>query len=401
MSFKIVAIADLHYGCVSHPGRQGKFSHVFALRTVHRLNETIKPGAVLLMGDLIDDPAADDATARLTELKAIFDLLQCPTIAIPGNHDPVPDHFYDVFERPESIVDIGPVRFSSFLDPEEPEWNACRMQPELDRMASIRDDGFSGPVVALQHATAVPPGTTDCCFNYVNMDEVMAGMQAGQVTLTVGGHYHPGTALVREQDSAYLGVPAMCEAPFKFTEIDLPLDRDVEKIKITTHQLQVPAELGLYDLHSHTQFAYCSENVDTTLSPEFAGIIGLAGLAFTEHSGQLNFDQKAYWSGEFCKQGLATTRGAQYRAADYWTSALQAQKKSPVNLLVGFEVDSDFSGAQVLRAPARRATAWLATRSARTGDSRDPIVRAGNQNHPNQSFAPRGGQRQRSALPQP
>jgi len=51
--------------------------------------------------------------------------------------------------------------------------------------------------------------------------------------------------------------------------------------------------------------------------------------------------------------------------------------------------------------PARRATACLATRSTRTGDSLDPIFRKENENHPNQHFAPRGGQRQRSALLQP
>lgn len=354
MAFKMAVIADLHDGPPGHLSRVRQFAHVFALRTVHRLIETIRPDAVLVLGDLIDDPDADDALARLTRLKEIFDLLPFPTIALPGNHDPAPEIFYRVFDRPEETVEIGPVRFATFLDPQAPGFNARRLEPELERMRSIRHGGFCGPVVALQHVTAVPPGSTGCCFNYLNMDEVMAGMQSGGVTLSVGGHYHPGTPLVRREGSAYLGVPAMCEAPLCFTEIDLPLDGSIDGIEIQTHHLQVPPELGLFDLHSHTQFAYCSENMHTTVTPQLAVVLGLAGLAFTEHSGQLYFDSPTYCHGGYGAGGLATTQGVQDRTGEYWSAVRRAQADAPCGLLAGFEVDSDFDGSPLLRDSDRR-----------------------------------------------
>lgn len=340
---QIAVISDIHAAerC-THPRRRGEFGDILLLRTVHRLNRFIRPDVVLVLGDLIDDPQAADASERLQALKAILDRLQCPKIVIPGNHDPHPDRFYEIMERPADTVDIGGVRFLPFVDAEEPGYNARRSESDLARLRAARS-GHIGPVVALQHVPVLPPGQTNCPYTYTNIGDVLEAGRTGGVDLWVGGHAHAGTALIHTADgSSYLGVKALCEEPYTFTLLTL----DEAGVRMSPQALMMPRNLQLVDYHSHTEFAYCSENMHTTISPQLAELFGLAGMAFTEHSGQLYFERKAYSSGDFCQTGIAGATQAADRTKDYW---LAASKVTGPTVVAGLEVDSDFQGRPVLQ----------------------------------------------------
>ena len=133
----------------------------FLQRAVYRINRFIQPDAVVVLGDLIDKPTdASDARERLQRMKDILQDLEAPYIAIPGNHDPEPELFFQIFDVPEPVVDIGPVRFVPFIDPFTDDFNAVRAEADIARLTTARN-GHSGPIVALQHVPVVPPGKTN------------------------------------------------------------------------------------------------------------------------------------------------------------------------------------------------------------------------------------------------
>lgn len=119
MKTKIAVISDLHYSrdpTPGHPQCKGEYADSFLLRLVHRINRWIKPDITVVLGDLVDESKAADTFMLLEKLRAILDLLESPVIVISGNHDPVPDKFYEVFRRPEAFVEAGGSRFVAFPD---------------------------------------------------------------------------------------------------------------------------------------------------------------------------------------------------------------------------------------------------------------------------------------------
>ena len=274
-------------------------------------------------------------------LAAIVDEIESPTIVIPGNHDGDADRFYEDFPRPALTLDVAGVRFVSFVDPEEPGWNARRTRRDLDRLREARR-GHDGPLVCVQHVPLLPPGRSDCEFNLTNAEEVIEVCRAAGVTLTIAGHYHPGTPLVREGDMAFVAAPGLCERPFPFCIIDLEEGR----ASLERHELALPAGLGLFDFHTHTEFAYCSADMEMSRAVSLAREFGLAGMAFTEHSGQLLFDGETYWSGAFLPDGIDHPKGVRDRTDDYLARAGDFAEHRTA---CGLEADCDFKGRPVIR----------------------------------------------------
>lgn len=340
---KIAAIADTHYakGDLASCGkRRTAIADILLLRAVHRLNRFIRPDVTLLLGDLIDRPAGERAPDELARLREIADLLKSPVIAIPGNHDGDIDQFHGVFPRPEPVTDIAGVRFVVFLDPEEPHYNARRTERDLKLMASVRS-GHDGPLVALQHVPFFAPGVSPSPYSLLNADRAWAEFEANHYTLAISGHYHAGDDLVARDAGRAVICPALCESPFAFMEITI----DGDRVSTRRHELAMPAELGLVDYHVHTPFAYCQENMDMALSIALAKEFGLAGLAFSEHSGQLYFDSRTFWSAGFMREGIRMGTGVDNRMPAYLA---QAREHCPPALL-GLEIDCDYAGNPVVR----------------------------------------------------
>jgi histidinol phosphatase-like PHP family hydrolase/predicted phosphodiesterase len=342
MPFTIAVIADIHAGVtnpVSCPHRRSDLAEVLLLRAVHRINRFIQPNVTVILGDLIDDGGSVQAPAVRRRLRESIDLLQAPVIVIPGNHDGDVDSFYREIPRPAAMVDVDGVRFLPFIDPEEPGYHARRTAEDLARMRAARA-GFDGPIVSLQHVPLLPTGQGLSPYRYTNVDAVLHAMQTAGIMLAISGHFHEGDALVQHHAGAYVVAPALCESPFAFLQITV----NGEEVTVTRHTLRLPGLSEVIDCHTHTPFAYCQENMDFGMSVRLAEAFGLAGLAFTEHSGQLYFDAPTYWRGGYSSHDIAAharnTRMPAYLAA--------ARDVCPPAHL-GLEIDCDAAGKPVVR----------------------------------------------------
>ena len=345
---RIVAVSDLHLTPTRITAdRRGEVADLLLERVVHRLNRWVKPDVVVILGDLVDAGESAEAPALWQRLREVSDRLECPSLVLPGNHDRDPKVFYRYFPDPGPVVEVGAVRFLVFLDPEAPGWNAQRTPADLARMAAAR--GHAGPVVMLQHCSLLPEGTSDCPYHYTNAAQILAGMREHGIALAISGHYHPGVDLVQGEAGSFVVAPALCEPPFAFLEVEL----DGDRVSVRRHTLRLP-ECGLVDSHVHTPFAYCAEDLDCARAVSLAQEMGLAGLVFAEHSGQLYFDRETYRRGGFLASGIRTRRGRQERMADYLAAAGRHQPAR-----VGLEVDCDHQGRPVLRASDRGQVAAL------------------------------------------
>lgn len=351
----IAVITDIHHAAAPTAERpHADMGLALLRRAVHRLHRLIKPDAVAILGDVLHEPAETETDALLTEVKAALEPLACPVIVLPGNHDPDPERFYRVLPRPPEWLDVGPVRLVPFIDPPEPEYNARRRPEDLDRMLRARQ-GHAGPLVMLQHVPVLPPGRTECPYTYTNLADVLDRVRRAGVTACVGGHFHRGTPPVVDGGCTYVCAHATRRDPYPITLLRI----DGDHVDVTASPLASPRELGLVDCHSHTQFSYCGINVTMTNTPRMAAMMGLAGLAFTEHTGQLYFDRDTFWKGAFCPDGIDGAKEQDSRMAAYWAAAEEAREAVraaglPLELRVGLEADADFLGRAVVRPEDRR-----------------------------------------------
>ncbi|HIJ64592.1 MAG TPA: hypothetical protein HPP77_01470 [Candidatus Hydrogenedentes bacterium] len=222
-TFTMAVLSDMHFAerdDLEHPERAVARGLELLARAAQHVNQTIAPDVTLILGDLLDEPNRPAALGYLKQMHDVVSRLESDVIAIPGNHDPEPELFYSVFTRPEEYVDVKGVRCLSFIDPEQPEYNARRMPPDLERMAQART-GFDGPIVSIQHVPLFPPGAAECPFNYVNAPEVIGLMHEYDIGFAVSGHYHPGLDLIQRDGLSFIVNPALCEYPFAFLEVML------------------------------------------------------------------------------------------------------------------------------------------------------------------------------------
>jgi histidinol phosphatase-like PHP family hydrolase/predicted phosphodiesterase len=343
MTLTIAVLADVHYG--DPPPitvRRGDIGAVLLRRAIERFNRVIKPDLVLVLGDLLQEPEAPRAQADLMELRVILDRLKCPWLVIPGNHDPDPQRFYQIMPPPAETFDLAPcVRVLTFVDPEEPGYNARRLPIDLQRLRGARRDGFDGLVIAAQHVPVCPPHAR-LRYSYTNIDQLLEAAKAGGVDFCIAGHCHQQTAS-SEGRCQYLTTAALCESPHPYTLLTID---DQRQVTVRHETLAMPGNFGLVDYHSHTQFAYCGRDVSTAASPPFAQCMNLRGMALSEHSGQLYVAREDYWSGRFCDAATAATLTPQNRMDDYFNTAAAVRSS---RVLVGLEVDADFDGRLVLQ----------------------------------------------------
>lgn len=343
MKLKIAVLSDLHYSETSNiliPERHGNHADIFLLRAVHRINRFLKPDIVLILGDIINDPIAPGALDCLERLRKITDLLEMPFLIIPGNHDPAPDVFYKVFPRPPEVLDLKGCRFISFLDREEPGYNASRSKDDIVRMINARCN-FKGDIIALQHVPVFVPGTHSCPYNYTNAEEIISVMKEQNIMLAVSGHYHTGFDIIRSDNVNFSAVPAFCETPFRFMVITV----ENGQMRSEYQQLKMPEEYALIDYHVHTSLAYCNENMTMEKAVEFGKLFGLEKLVFSEHSGHLYFDRAMYGSDDFCNEGISS-KNVNSRMQEYF----EMYRKFNSNMTcLGIEIDYDFNGRPVIK----------------------------------------------------
>ncbi len=361
----IGVIADVHYGD-DHPGskRRCSIADILLRRAVRRMNCMVRPDVVLLLGDLVDDGNAACAEERLRTLHGILEELECPYMAIPGNHDGDPELFFKVFSRPRPIADIGGFRFLAFVDSEEPGHNAFRSTADIERFRVARE-GYGGPLVALQHVCLFPPERDVAPYNYTNASEIIDAMTGAGVSLSVSGHHHHGAESSREGRITFVNAPGVCEAPFPFLEITIDSDR----VEVKRHTMVVQEELELVDNHLHTELAYCSENMSVPGAIALAKEFGLSGVTFTEHAGQLYFDRKPYWRNAWLEGGVDAADASHNRMPAY----LELKRAYEDDFArFSLEVECDAHGKLVIRPDDRcRVESMMGTIHALPGLTRE------------------------------
>ncbi len=262
---------------------------------------------------------------------------------IPGNHDGDANAFYRSFAAPSEFTDIAGARFISFVDPEEPGYNALRPKQHLERMLAARR-GWNGPIIMLQHVPVFPHGSSKCPYHYINGNEVIAAMRQAGITLSVSGHYHEGFDLVTAAELNFAAAPALCETPFSF----LLLTLEDGRVAARRHDLAMPSGLQLFDWHVHSPFAYCNENMNIPLSARMGAAMGLSGISISEHSAHLAFSREHYGRSEWFTNGMKDAAREDDRTNDFF-DMVEAARKEHSSLHAGIELDFDASGNPVAR----------------------------------------------------
>ncbi len=345
MGIKLVFLSDLHFSRQSNvacPERCGHYADVLLLRAVHRIKRYIKPDVVIIGGDLINDPEAADAPELLKELKTVTDILECPVVAIPGNHDPEPETFYKIFDSAGEYVDVKGCRIVPFLDRETPGFNAVRSDSDLKKLSSARQ-GFSGQLITLQHVPVFPVGTTRCPYNLDNAGEAIHTMEDSGVSLALAGHYHSGFEAVTSNGIKLSTASAFCEFPFAYYIIEID---DSGEVKSQCEHLAWTGDAPLYDLHVHTQLAYCNENMSPEKAVDLGKVLNLSGIGFNEHTAHLYFSRQDYNAGIAYSKGISAAVPGDCRVKDYLE--LMDRVKN-TGCYCGFEIDFDDFGHPVVQ----------------------------------------------------
>jgi 3',5'-cyclic AMP phosphodiesterase CpdA len=213
---RLAILSDFH--CErDKPDGDPLMDHLLA-EAVQRLNTRIKPDVVLIPGDVVQNP---EDLELLRSVKQVLDNLDCPYLAIPGNHDAAPEIFYTVFDDPGPRRDVAGVRFLRFLDPEAEGYCATRPASGIERMHRCREDGFDGKIIALQHVAVMPPEAIDTPYYYLNASDIIAAMETSRIDLALGGHVHDASDIIESGGARYLSAGMLGEPPHPYTLIDI------------------------------------------------------------------------------------------------------------------------------------------------------------------------------------
>lgn len=348
MNVRLAILSDLQFAAERFLGTaRGDLAELLLLRLIKRLQRQVHPHAVIVLGNLLHDGAGGDRHRLWSRLKHELDALRCPVLVLPGPRDGNSPELQRVFPRPPEWLDVGHLRIVPFVDRCDASGTPRRSVLDMLRLGPARSS-HRGPLVAVQWAPLrplaegepAPPGTLS------NAATALSEMALAGVRLVLGSGGREGF-VVERQDTTYVGCPAFAEHPFGYRVVCL----DGNAVSVHRESLAMPEGLRLLDLHSHSEFAYCSQNMDLQVSPVLAGLFGMQTLALTEHSGQLYFNRNDYWGGTVFARGVRGSNPAEHRMEQY----LQTTAAHPHDrLAVALEVDADFDGNPVLRPEDRR-----------------------------------------------
>lgn len=226
-SIDAMVVSDLHYVCEADhvcpiAWRHSELGLLLLERAYQAL---VKRGVdldlVILLGDAVDDGQAGGAERDLAAIATTLHGWGLPVLAVPGNHDADPARYAMIMGCAPGLHAIGGYGFVVHHDHVGPGAITDRPADVLgivDRMAQDRPDLV---LVALQHNVLHPPVESDYPYLLANAQEVMARYRAAGVVLSLSGHYHAGHAAHDVGGVVYHTVPALCEAPFRFTHLNL------------------------------------------------------------------------------------------------------------------------------------------------------------------------------------
>lgn len=174
-------------------------------------------------GDMVDDATLEGAAQDLLTLRSLFDSVGLPYMALPGNHDPAPDRFYQVFDAPLWRQTVEGLTMLAFADGiREGDVAATRSQADLARMEQALVEPGQGPILCWQHYLVWPDRSGGYPHNYTNAAAVRDTLTAAaRPVLCLSGHYHAGAMAANANNIDYVVARAFCQAPFPYYVLDV------------------------------------------------------------------------------------------------------------------------------------------------------------------------------------
>lgn len=239
-------ISDIHLrhhlpGTANIPARRSRQ----APKLLEQALRAMRAGGVDLVavtGDIVDIPnyrltgdSRETLGAAVTKDYILCrDLLaasEIDYIVVPGNHDDQAV-MRAVFATGTGFRDLDGIRFVSFWDREHAEHVPRRVSAEsalFDQM--LCDDHLQ---VHLQHFVITQLPATDYPYTYDDREEMADRIVgSGRVRLSLSGHYHAGTELVRIGDTYFSTVPALAEYPHRYRTYEV----SETSVEMSEHQV--------------------------------------------------------------------------------------------------------------------------------------------------------------------
>ncbi|MCS7180492.1 MAG: metallophosphoesterase [bacterium] len=291
---KLLLLSDLHYnsnGISKIPERKVKFGVEILKRIIRRISEK-KIDVIIIGGDLLDDGKSPDVEKDYSEIKRILQESNFKGILVaPGNHDFDLDRFKKFFKEYKFLI-YDEFLFYVFYDKYYEDERCYRDESEIEVFEKIIKDNPGKKVIVIQHYIIQPEIKSDYPFNINYSEKIHNLYRKNNVFLSISGHYHRGINLFNKDGIYYFVLPAVCEEPFNYFELEIGSD-----IKIKEGILKNNIEI--IDHHCHTEFGYCAEDVSMEKVIERCNLFGVKKIYFTEHAGQLYLSPDDYWNFKF------------------------------------------------------------------------------------------------------
>jgi len=347
-TLSILVLADLHYLChagdgCAEPGRLGQYGLEWTQRAIAEAWRVASPDVIVLLGDIVNDGAAAGAEQDLAVLAAAARAPGVPVIVVPGNHDGDVNKLLRGFGDRLGAHRLHGYVLYSFADEYEPDLTTTR--PPDDIAEFLKNHSPSDPLIALQHNPLyldIP--NPEWPFVPTNAADIIACYERVGAVLSLSGHYHQGRPPFTRNGITYLTAGALAEAPFSFYIITIR----GREVSVEHRHLQLPDNSGIFDMHVHTPFGYCAEDVQPDPCRERAELLGLAGITFVEHAGQLYLCPEAWENNAHLNDpgAIRKARQAGTDRMDAYRSTMARFRSDFVR--VGLEVDCDRDGGLTL-----------------------------------------------------
>lgn len=353
-SLDLLVISDLHTERASHQCAVAARRAGAGLELLKRIHADLTrshshPDAVVVLGDLVDNGHAENASEDLEAIREELARYSVPVISIPGNHDGERTAFEAVFGKTGVPLELNGYLLMPFVDQYDAQDRAERSEADLQALLQAARCNHGRPIIALQHNPVFRVIQSDYPYMLMNRQAVMQAYTEAGVVLSLSGHFHAGQSLETGNGVAYATCPALCEPPYSYLLVHIK----GSEAEIQSHALasSSPANkdntdsgLELEDFHCHTEFAYCATTVNVegvlTRSREF----GIRRQSLTEHAGQLYVKRDAFWHAEFLDDPdlwLRERAAGRERMSAYRRAVLPYRSEC---VGVGLETDCDGAG---------------------------------------------------------
>lgn len=346
--FRLLILADPHVALSPRdvaavpPKRNGGMGLELLRRAMDDAANRSGFDAIALMGDILNDGHSPDAASTLQAVvrevrRAAKDV---PLLVVPGNHDGDAGQLLAAMNATPGDHQIGGYRFFVFAD-RYGEGDVCTRSKEDEQAFLHWAKQATTPIIVLQHNPMNPAIEDEYPYMLTNRQQVMADYAQTGVALSLSGHYHKGQPVSVVDGVTYFTAPAVCEGDFPYAIATLR----GRQVSLETRRLKLPAELTLIDSHTHTEFAYCGQNMSADGAIDRARKIGLAGIRLVEHAPQLYCRRDDFWVGNHVRQP-ALWHSNTHSRMNAFRSMMLPRRDDFVR--IGLEVELDVDGRLTL-----------------------------------------------------